>query len=673
MPRKQSKSSGDSVAAARPSRRCCAVASECTPKLCVACKLGGLDVFACRETLGHVAPNWDAPDAGAFFADGAVTAAEAKALADALAKLANRFAAALSADSGKAYVSPDAPRADFGVDAPLVFPDLEAIDGRDAGAAIRAKELRRGGTPCVLTHAGRWLREDGSLDDAALVRDIGGEKAPILRYDETYADDKPIRESMRVAEFVEKHWRAGDGSAYLHQWQFPSARRRRRVSAASRFLIFVFPRDLDLHADPGGLDLVIAPLVGWKEVTLVHREDAELVGAMCDDDALGDAGEGSSDDESAAAPADDDPYDARTNDPSEDHIVASAAPPRGARPRLDELLALPTPPSLAAEPVLSLVRCWRHVLKPGECLVMPQGTLHAVRNLTPALSYHRFHLDTANLSGFWRALVDGDCSGIRPAEILWNGTHGSMKALDAVSDALARGEAAAPGVERERSEALLKLRHLVAAIILEFDDDVEKLNRRAGRSYDGFDWPALLADVDDALAHWRAESRGFARPASPRAVASASRACLPDADEARAAPRATGRSPGLRLRLRAGAGRRRGRDVPREAGPPAAAEPKPKKGGKPKFARVHYDTYAKKYDELVRVADLAPPDGASRVALAVGARVKVPWGTGRELYEAEIAGVHGGGAYKLHYLTIGGDWDQWVTRTKIIRKLKERA
>ena len=65
--------------------------------------------------------------------------------------------------------------------------------------------------------------------------------------------------------------------------------------------------------------------------------------------------------------------------------------------------------------------------------------------------------------------------------------------------------------------------------------------------------------------------------------------------------------------------------------------------------------------------------GGGGGALAVGARVKVPWGTGRELYEAEIAGVHGGGAYKLHYLTIGGDWDQWVTRTKIIRKLKERA
>ena len=40
-----------------------------------------------------------------------------------------------------------------------------------------------------------------------------------------------------------------------------------------------------LHVDPGVLDLIIAPLVGWKEVTLVHRDDAELVGAMCSDSA----------------------------------------------------------------------------------------------------------------------------------------------------------------------------------------------------------------------------------------------------------------------------------------------------------------------------------------------------------------------------------------------------
>ena len=43
---------------------------------------------------------------------------------------------------------------------------------------------------------------------------------------------------------------------------------------------------------------------------------------------------------------------------------------------------------------------------------MPEGTLHAVRNLTPALSFHRFHLDTVNLGGFWRALVDGDSASL---------------------------------------------------------------------------------------------------------------------------------------------------------------------------------------------------------------------------------------------------------------------
>ena len=59
-----------SIASKRPPRRCCAVAEECTPKLCVACKLAGkkaADVYTCRERLGHLAPNWDAPGASEFF------------------------------------------------------------------------------------------------------------------------------------------------------------------------------------------------------------------------------------------------------------------------------------------------------------------------------------------------------------------------------------------------------------------------------------------------------------------------------------------------------------------------------------------------------------------------------------------------------------------------------
>ena len=81
MPKLSTKSDAP-IAANRPSRRCQAVASELTPKLCVACKLGGLkekDVFTCRETMGHVAPNWDAPNAAKFFSDATVTPEEARA------------------------------------------------------------------------------------------------------------------------------------------------------------------------------------------------------------------------------------------------------------------------------------------------------------------------------------------------------------------------------------------------------------------------------------------------------------------------------------------------------------------------------------------------------------------------------------------------------------------
>ena len=52
-----------------------------------------------------------------------------------------------------------------------------------------------------------------------------------------------------------------------------------------------------------------------------------------------------------------------------------------------------------------------------------------------------------------------------------------MKALDVVSDAIAAGGARDAAREREGSESLLRLRHLVAAILHEFDEDVEKLNR----------------------------------------------------------------------------------------------------------------------------------------------------------------------------------------------------
>ena len=82
---------------------------------------------------------------------------------------------------------------------------------------------------------------------------------------------------------------------------------------------------------------------------------------------------------------------------------------------------------LERHPMLAFARVWQHTLRPGEILLMPWGTFHAVRNLTATLSYHRFHLDRINLPAFYRSMVDCDAPGISHAEILWNASHGLMR------------------------------------------------------------------------------------------------------------------------------------------------------------------------------------------------------------------------------------------------------
>ena len=635
------------------------------------------DAYHCREVLGHVAPNWDAPGANDFFTEDAKPE-EVRAWADLEAVPVQRkkkpqqqkkrshspkfgtpshkrsrlptgaMSDLPSADPGAAAAA--APRGDFGLRKPLVFGEVVQLDATKDTTSLRAKELRRAGTPCVLTgveardvapFAGRWLREDGSLDDNAFVRDVGNERAPILRYDATYTDQAPIREAMRVSEFVENHWRAQDSSAYLHQWQFPLSspeafrkllsespsenlpgldddlldhwleRCRGRSALQYLFMGGVGTRSR-LHVDPGGLDLIIAPLVGWKEVTLVHRDDAELVGAMCSDSAQ--------------------------------------EVERGKRTPLDELLANETPPSLEEEPILSLVRCWRHVLKPGEVLIMPEGTLHAVRNVTPALSYHRFHLDTTNPAGFWRALVDGDCPGIRPAEILWNGAHGAMTALDNAVDVGDRDDAV------DRAECLLKLRHLVGAIVREFSESDQRGLGQRGDSVNSFDWRALLADADDALGLWA--GGGGQRKNVSAAPSQKSHKVEGDVG---ASPRDSLYEPSVgdvvAVRFHSKQVRARVVDV--------ASPSKP-----PRFCRVHYATYGSKYDELVECSSLRPRTDGAKLVVKVGAKCKVPWGDSSDEYDAEVVALHSSAAVRLHYLTVGSDWDQWVGRRKIIRQLR---
>ena len=120
-----------------------------------------------------------------------------------------------------------------------------ALSGRD-GVAVRR---------CMSD----WVKPDGSLNDAALLRDVGDERAPILRYDAAYSDAAPIREAMRVADFVKDHWATGDASAYLHQWQFPLSETARRT---------LLPRGAEKPPPLPGLDRDL--LEHWLERTGGH-------------------------------------------------------------------------------------------------------------------------------------------------------------------------------------------------------------------------------------------------------------------------------------------------------------------------------------------------------------------------------------------------------------------
>jgi hypothetical protein len=56
------------------------------------------------------------------------------------------------------------------------------------------------------------------------------------------------------------------------------------------------------------------------------------------------------------------------------------------------------------------------------------------RNITPCLSYSRFHLDIVNLHPFVQSLIDKDAPEIDHEEVLWNLTSELIKRVDGVFD-----------------------------------------------------------------------------------------------------------------------------------------------------------------------------------------------------------------------------------------------
>eukprot|EP00804_Cyclotella_cryptica_P020802 CCRYP_019247-RA/>CCRYP_019247-RA protein AED:0.13 eAED:0.13 QI:481/1/1/1/1/1/5/149/1185 len=334
-------------------------------------------------------------------------------------------------------------------------------------------------------------KRDFYLDINKMIDDIGDEDVPVIK--RNYNEEKPIHGNIRAAKFLTNCWPNANSDVeavehqkkspklYLHQWQFPLSDTAGRKLCHKNMplpksimgedllkywldlpqckldspLQYIFMGREDtlskLHNDPGGLDISIAPIVGEKECVLVHRAD----GPNC-------------------------LY----------HLQAS----------LNDI-------DLHKYPLMSQARIWRTTIQPGEILLMPHGTYHQCRNVTPCLSYSRFHLDTVNLLPFAQSLVNGDAPEIDHEEILWNLTSELISKVDEVFDAaqlrLKKGDSATEDLSDDVIETvniLRTLRHFVREVARRHEIR-RRLKGDDSRSEHCFS--TLVDDVDMCLHEFR--------------------------------------------------------------------------------------------------------------------------------------------------------------------------
>jgi hypothetical protein len=296
------------------------------------------------------------------------------------------------------------------------FQAVERINVNEEDAGAQVSEMRRYGIPFVLVghplwpaFASRWIedvptegpvnvpsRSNQNLDIENLISDIGEEDVPIV--EKNYDERNPVKSVIKASDFLQYHWFDNDGTSaypsredqiYMQQWQFTSSPVAeilcgdddcRPPDVLEEDLLSYWLNDggnpyqylfmgstgtmSKLHKDPGGLDILIAPIVGEKECVLVHRDDGKYL------------------------------YDCRSN--------------------LDKI-------DLNRFPLTECARIWKTVIKAGEILFMPHDTYHQCRNVTSCMSYHRLHLDYVNLPGFLDSLFQRDSGEtIEHEEILWN-------------------------------------------------------------------------------------------------------------------------------------------------------------------------------------------------------------------------------------------------------------
>lgn len=533
----------------------------------------------------------------------------------------------------------------------LYYKKVEVINVTNVHAKEQIMAKRFAGEPFLLEgHTGwlkfadGWVKPDGSLDSKAFLEGIHDVKVPVL--ERNYEERNPIKTHLPLSYYVKNYWEHGKSDYYMHQWQFPLDPKAGQLLCYKCEELPVIGDNLLLywldavrgdnplqyffmgqkstrsrmHLDPGGLDITIAPILGTKRVTMLHREATKL-------DSV--------------------------HETVNFHDV-----------QLDKM------------PQLAFLPAWRVDVNPGQILYMPEGTLHACENVTPCLSYHRFHVDTLNLTGFLRSFLAQDSPSINHAEILWNAAHDVMAGLE--ENYHANGK----GLDKElttlrKLDTLRGLRHACRMLSLEQVLPTE----------DSWDWGKLLEDIDYLLVRVDASAKKNKKKNSTHGATFTKAMAALNGEEAAEALQIIEKAKKNQLahekakaKSTATAANTHWDSLKLKVGDTIGVQVFEKRNRAKvlkvahdkELVQVHYTQWESLYDEFLPVSSLCQPKKGKKVALKkapeVHDRVLARWGSKGELYEAIVLKVIRSNACYVHYPKYEKDWDQWILPGHIFRK-----
>lgn len=538
----------------------------------------------------------------------------------------------------------------------LYHKQVEIININSPGARERIQALRFAGTPFVLEgHKGwmkfseGWVKPNGTLDTDAFLRGIHDVKVPVI--ERNYEESNPIKTHLALSHYVKNYWEQGKAEYYMHQWQFPLNPKVAKAlcykceelpvigdnlllywldavrgdNPLQYFFMGQNSTNSRMHQDPGGLDITIAPIVGTKRVSMLHRSAAKL-------DSV--------------------------HETVNFHDV-----------------------DLNSSPLLAFLPAWQVDIKPGQILFMPEGTFHACENITACLSYHRFHVDSVNLPGFLASFLAQDSPSINHAEILWNAAHDLMSTLEV--NYHANGQGIDDQVSTLRKlDALRALRHVARVLSLEdvvptedsWDwakllEDIDYLLGRIDvramqRAKKNSNHPALASGSTAAIVLAENSSLSNAQAAASVSAMKAKKiSTLSAATHWDQLALKVGHIIGVQVFEK----RNRAEVLRVELNM--------------ELVQVHYVDWGSIYDEFLPVSALYRSGGRSskkvryQKAPEVHEQVWAVWGSTGQFYNAVVLKVVRTNACLVHYLKYEKDWDQWILPGNIFKNysLKDTA